>query len=120
MTSWVKYGTALADVLLAVGSIERRLIDLAVKRVNAIGHAEFTSGELARLLTVMNPLTGEVVTTVSDRAVRKAVRTLKEHGVIEKDSSTLCLHFPADHLSNGTGTRGCRYHGIGARTRRRR
>ncbi|MFD2078061.1 hypothetical protein SAMN05421678_108237 [Actinopolymorpha cephalotaxi] len=121
---WVKYSCDLAWAMSTIGSVERRLIDLAVLRVNAIGHAEFGSGELARLLSVMDPITGEVVHAVTERHVRRAVEGLRGLKVIEPDSSVLCLHFDAERLCNGTSGHWCHHHGIGrapklARQRRR-
>ena len=96
-----------------------RLLFLAEARANAIGHAEFSPGELARELGRRDQ-TGER-RTPARAIVQQVIAEARRLGLIDSLSSSRCIVLPAHDYANGLASAGaiCREHGIGEVPRRK-
>ncbi|MDX3766081.1 MULTISPECIES: hypothetical protein [unclassified Streptomyces] len=73
---------------------------------NVLGHAEFPSGELNKILVTEN---GEVP---SNGAVNNHVRRAKGWDLVEAESNRRCLVLPVHRFQKGIGDQTCDEHGI--------
>ena len=87
-----------------------RLASLAFGRHKANGHANFGSGEIAKLLGKHD--SDGLVRPLSNSAVSNAIRRAKELGFIANVSYARCLVVPPHAVTHGLGSRyeRCRIH----------
>lgn len=88
-----------------------RVAFLAYGKHTKNGHANFSSGELAKLLSKPGP-NGEPK-PISDSAVSNAIKRAKEQGYIAEDSMARCLVVPRHAVVGGLGgneSTKCRFH----------
>ncbi|KOU24075.1 hypothetical protein ADK52_15000 [Streptomyces sp. WM6372] len=89
-----------------LGDLSLRLYFAAIWRMNAIGHAEFFTGELAEVLADKSnrPLSGS--------GLPNAIKRAKTKGLVGADSNSRCLTLPHHHVQTAKGGRSCRTHGV--------
>lgn len=87
--------------------LKYRVHYIALARANAIGHAEFSSGELQQLLRNKG---GE---PTRDTTVSGAIRAARDLGLLHPDSKARCLVLPRYQFQrNDRASKSCRTHGI--------
>jgi hypothetical protein len=79
-----------------------RVSALAYGNHKANGHANYRPGEVALVLSTVDPATG-VITTPDRRDVHAAVRLAVSNGWLAQGSGTTCLVVPAHAVSGGVG-----------------
>jgi hypothetical protein len=70
-----------------------RILFAALGRMDRLGHARFTKGEIARIVSQVDPATGEITTARAD-SLSKAISKAKETGYIGHDSRARCITIP--------------------------
>lgn len=88
-----------------------RVVCLAYGKHRANGHASFDPGQVALVLSTVDPDTGELITP-DRRHIHRAIRTAAEYGFITQASSTRCLVVPGHAVMGGLGRpqTPCRWH----------
>lgn len=81
-----------------------RIYFAAVGWGNQLGHAEFSEGELAKVL-------GQSGNKYASQNVYRAVQTAVRYGLVQDGSGVRCLILPGHHFQQGMGATVCRWHG---------
>ncbi len=115
---WVAISQPGLQTLSSRGAVplHLRLWFLAAARVNEVGHAEFSPGQLCQELSTVDHSTGEL-RVPSASTVSHALKRAKEEGYLHRDSSARCLVVPPLVINCGTGGARCSYHRINVRGR---
>ncbi|EWT04651.1 hypothetical protein N864_10855 [Intrasporangium chromatireducens Q5-1] len=88
-----------------------RVVSLAYGKHRANGHAPFDPGQVALVLSTVDPDTGELITPKRQN-VHRAIKAAVDYGFILDGSSSRCLVVPSHAVSGGLGMPGtpCRWH----------
>lgn len=79
-----------------------RIIAAALAVVNREGHARFVPGDLALAVSVLDEITGELLEPASS-TISRALRKLKDEGLIREDSKRECIRLTDRVYAYGTG-----------------
>ncbi len=88
-----------------------RVVCLAFGRHRSNGHAPFAPGQVALVLSTVDPDSGEIHAP-SRQEVYRAIRAAVSYGFLAEGSSARCLQVPAHAVTGGMGSHRapCSYH----------
>lgn len=88
-----------------------RILFAALAQSDSRGHARWLPGELADVLGMVDPSTGEIVAASKD-AVSDAIKWAKDRGLIDRESCSACIVLPPHMFQRAYGPSAlCPVHG---------